>query len=88
MKRFLKDFSVFVLLAVALFFAATVVFHESPQQTWGRIVHSYNKLAGIKTAGVPAASVKQDYCRTQVPLNGACRYKDTGFELRRTDSAD
>jgi len=57
MKRFLKDFSVFVLLAVALFFAATVVFHESPQQTWGRIVHSYDKLAGIKTAGVPAASL-------------------------------
>jgi pullulanase len=56
MKRFLKDFSVFVLISVALFFAAMVVFKESPAQTWGRIVASYDKLAGIKSPGVPSAA--------------------------------
>jgi pullulanase len=60
MKRFLKDFSLFVLLSVALFFAATVLFHESPQQTWDRIVLSYDKLAGIQPPpglGVSSASL-------------------------------
>jgi pullulanase len=48
MKQFVTNVFIFALLTLALFFAATVAFHESPQQTWQRIVVSYDNLTSIQ----------------------------------------
>jgi pullulanase len=57
MKRFFNTIFIFVLISALLVFAATVVYDESPRQTWKRIVGGYDLAVGIKpTPGIAPLS--------------------------------